>query len=114
MGSSFETSDGHAQAHLRPLRVAMRADQVFEEARNLAHDLPGWTIQSADEARRVIVCRRRKRFLSGESTVTIRCEGPEGVPSTVVHVRSETGGGVLARDKSNVLEFLVPFQRRVG
>ncbi len=113
MSTHFETSEGHAQAHLRPLRVAMRIDAVYEEARDLVHDLPGWSVESADEAAYTLVCTRRKRLLSGGSTITIRCVGPAGVPSAVVHVRSESTGGWIARDKANVLEFLVPFTRRV-
>lgn len=113
MSTQFETSDSHPQSHVRPLRVAMRVDAVFEEARDLVADLPGWSLRRSDDARHVLVCGRRKRLLGGESTITIRCEGPEGVPSTVVHVRSESAGGLLSHDKANVLEFLVPFQRRV-
>lgn len=113
MRAFFETSDSHTQPHLKPLRVAMRVDAVWEAAREQASDLPGWTVVSADEATRRIVCKRRKRLLSGESTITIRCEGPADLPSTVVNVRSETAGGLTARDKANVLEFLVPFERRV-
>lgn len=113
MRAFFETSDTHAQPHLKPLRVAMRIDAVWEAAREQATDLPGWTVLTADEATRRIVCTRRKRFLSGESTITISCEGPADLPSTTVHVRSETSGGIAARDKANVLEFLVPFARRV-
>ena len=114
MRAFFETSDSHAEAHLKPLRVAMRVDAVWEAAREQASDLPGWTVMSADEATRSIVCTRRKRFLSGESTITISCTGPADLPSTAVNVRSETNGGFTARDKANVLEFLVPFARRVS
>jgi hypothetical protein len=114
MRAFFETSDTHAQPHLKPLRVAMRVDAVWEAAREQASDLPGWTIVQADEAARRIVCTRRKRFLSGEATITITCSGPADLPTTTVHVRSETGGGFVARDRANVLEFLVPFARRVS
>ena len=113
MGRSFETSDAHAQFHLKPLRVASRADGVHEEARNMVEDLPHWTIVSADDARRVLTCRREGGLFSAPSTVTITCAGPAELPSTTVHVRSESSGGLLARDRANVLEFLVPFHRRV-
>lgn len=113
MGTHFETSEEHASAHLRPLRVAMRVDAVYAEARDLVHDLPGWSVQRADEAAHTLVCTPRKRLFSGSSTVTIRCTGVAGVPSAVVHVRSESTGGWIARDRANVLEFLVPFARRV-
>ena len=113
MTASFETSDEHAQFHLKPLRVPMRADQVFDEAKDLVVDLSGWSIVRADAEQRVLVCRRSKSVLSSESTITITCQGPEGLPSTVVHVRSESSGGLLSRDRANVLAFMVPFHRRV-
>lgn len=114
MRAFFETSDSHAQPHLKPLRVAMRVDAVWEAAREQVADLPAWTVVQADEAARRIVCTRRKRFLSGESTITISCTGPADLPTTTVNVRSETSGGFTKRDKANVLEFLVPFARRVS
>ncbi len=114
MRAFFETSDSHAQPHFKPLRVAMRADAVWSAAREQAEDLPGWTVVNADENARTVVCKRRKRFLSKEATITITCTGAGDLPSTTVSVRSETIGGFVARDKANVLEFLVPFQRRVS
>jgi hypothetical protein len=113
MGRSFETSEAHASFHLKPLRVASRADGVHEEARNLVEDLPRWSIVSADDARHVLTCRREGGLLSADATVTITCDGPEGIPSTTVNVRSESAGGLVSRDRANVLEFMVPFHRRV-
>ncbi|MBL8859253.1 MAG: hypothetical protein JNL28_12150 [Planctomycetes bacterium] len=113
MRAFFETSDNHSQQHLRPLRVAMRVDAVWEEAKSQVADLPGWSITSADDKQFVLVCKRTKRFLSGDATITIRCEGPTDIPSATVHVRSESAGGIIARDKANIIEFLVPFERRV-
>lgn len=113
MSGSFETHDAHARAELRPVRVPILIDGVFEEARDLAGALPGWTIASVDAERRVIVCRRKGGLLSGDSEITISCSAPEGIPSTTVHVRSTTTGGLLSRDRANVLEFTVPFHRRV-
>jgi hypothetical protein len=113
MGAGFETSDAHANERLRPLRVPIRAEHVFESAREMAADLPGWEVVSCDSARRVLVCRRRGGLLSGTATITIACEGPEDVPTTTVRVRSVSAGGLLARDRARVLEFLEPFHRRV-
>jgi hypothetical protein len=47
--------------------------------------------------------------------VTITVEGPDGIPTSTVHVRSETRGGwpLLASDRRVVLEFMKPFHRRV-
>lgn len=113
MTASFETNDSHAHAQLKLLRVAMRVDQVFEEAKELVEDMPDWAVVTLDAAAHVLVCRRSKGFLSGEARLTITCTGPEDLPSTVVHVRSETTGGIVARDRKNVLAFTVPFHRRV-
>jgi hypothetical protein len=113
MGGSFETADAHAQFHLKPLRVAMRAEDVWSEARNMVEDLRGWSIVSADDERRVLTCARKGGLLSGAARITIACDGPAGIPSTTVHVRSESSGGLVSRDRANVLEFMVPFHRRV-
>jgi hypothetical protein len=113
VGGSFETSEAHAHFHLKPLRVAMRAEDVYSEARNMVEDLRGWSVVAADDARFVLTCARKGGLLAGEAQVTITCEGPAGIPSTTVHVRSATSGGLLSRDRANVLEFMVPFHRRV-
>jgi hypothetical protein len=113
MGRSFETSDSHAQFHSKPLRVAIRVDGVYEEARNMVEDLPHWSIASADDERHVLTCRRDGGLVSGASTVTITCTGPDDLPSTTVNVRSESEGGLFSRDRANVLEFMIPFHRRV-
>jgi phosphoribosylcarboxyaminoimidazole (NCAIR) mutase len=76
-------------------------------------DLPGWTPVSADEDALTVVAEKRGA-LSGTSRITITVDGPEGIPSATVHVHSETTGGLLARDKGHVAEFMTPFQRRVG
>jgi len=113
MGSAFETRDDAPDERLRPLKVPIRSDQVFESAREMVADLDGWEIVSSDERQHVLTCRKRAGLLAGTATITIRCEGPEGLPSTVVHVRSTSEGAVLARDRAHVLEFLTPFHRRV-
>ena len=113
MGGSFETSEAHANFHLKPLRVAVRAEDVYAEARDMVGDLSGWKVVATDDARFVLACARKGGLLSGEAEVTITCEGPAGIPSTTVHVRSVTKGGILSRDRANVLEFMVPFHRRV-
>ncbi|MCY2960052.1 MAG: hypothetical protein NTY35_07790 [Planctomycetota bacterium] len=113
MGAVFETRDDAPDERLRPLRVPIRSDQVFESVREMVADLDGWEVVTADEALRVLTCRKRAGLLGGTATITIRCEGPEGLPSTVVHVRSTSEGAVVARDRAHVLEFLTPFHRRV-
>lgn len=111
--AGFQTSDDHARAELRPLRVAMRREELFAEARTMVEDLPRWTLERADEAALELVARRAAGFLGGGSRVTIRVEGPEGIPSATLHVSSTTEGGLLSNDKNVVLEFMTPFTRRV-
>jgi hypothetical protein len=111
--AGFGTSDGHARAELRPLRVAMRREELFAEARTMVEDLPGWKLERADEDALEIVARRAAGFLGGESTITIRVEGPEGIPSATLNVTSTTAGGLFSSDKNVVLEFMTPFTRRV-
>lgn len=113
MGGSFESDDRHADLSLKPIRVPLRREELFGEAKDMVADLAGWELVSEDPAARVIVCRKRRGILRGESTITIRVDGPEGLPSASVTVRSETRGGLLARDRRNVLEFTRPFHRRV-
>lgn len=113
MGGSFESDDRHADASLNPIRVPMRGEELFGEAKDMVADLPGWELVSEDPAARVLVCRKRGGFLRGESTITVRVDGPEGIPSATVTLRSETRGGLLPRDRQNVQEFARPFHRRV-
>jgi hypothetical protein len=113
MASGFETRDDAPEERLRPLKVPVRSDQVFESAREMVDDLDGWELVEIDVVRRVLTCRKRAGILGGTATITIRCEGPEGLPSTVVHVRSTSSNAILARDRAHVLEFLGPFHRRV-
>ena len=110
---SFETSDEHKSEELRPLRVAVRREDVYAEARSQVADL-GWSVLSADDSALVIRCERRGGLLGGAARVTITVEGPEGIPSATVHVRSESDGSLFSRDRSTVLEFLRPFRRRIG
>ena len=111
--AGFETSDGHARAELRPLRVAMRREELFAEVRTMVEDLPRWTIERADESALELVARRAGGFLAGEAVITLRVEGPDGIPSATLHVASTTQGGLLGNDKNVVLEFMTPFTRRV-
>jgi hypothetical protein len=113
MTGSFATSEQNSHFNLRPLAVASLKQGVYEEAKNLASDLPGWRVLASDDARCSITCERAGGPLSGAATVTITCEGPDGIPSTVVNVRSESKSGLLSRDKKNVLEFMKLFHRRV-
>lgn len=113
MGGSFETSESHSSASLQPLRVPSLQGDIYSAAKEMVEDLSAWSLESADDEARTLVCRRAGGLLSGEATVTITVTGPEGMPSTTVNCRSVSQGGLLSRDKKNVLEFMVPFHRRV-
>jgi hypothetical protein len=111
---SFATDDAHAHPDLKPVRVPIRRETVYEEAVDLAGRLPGWSIASADDRTRVIVCKRSGGLLAPAATITIRVDGPEGLPSATVTCVSESERALFARDRRNVLEFMTPFHRRVG
>ena len=114
MSGSFRTSEGDANPDLRPVRVAQRREEVFSEAKNLAGELPGWRILEADESRGVLVCERAGGILAAASKVTFTFEGPADLPSTTVNALAESSGGILARDRARVLEFMKLLHRRVG
>jgi len=113
MNASFATSDAHAQPGTRPVRVPILKQSVFEEARDLANALPGWRVVSADAGTGTLVCERAGGWFAPRATVTITVAGPEGLPSAEVNCRSESAGGPFARDRRNVREFMLPFERRV-
>ena len=112
--AGFQTSDDQARAELRPLRVAMRREDLFAEARTMVEDLPAWKLERADEDALELHCSRSGGLLGGTAAVTLRVEGPEGIPSSTLHMSSTSSGGLLARDRNVVLEFMTPFARRVG
>ena len=113
MAGSFQTEEGHANERLQPLRVPMRREHLFGAARELVEDLSSWKLDSADEESMTLVCTLEGGFLRGSSRITIRVDGPEEIPNSVVQVQSETEKGLLKRDKANVLEFMVLLHRRV-
>lgn len=110
---SFQTSDSHAAEELRPVRAAALQAGIFDEAKTLVSELPGWKVIKADEASGRIECSKRNGFLCGTSRITITLESPPGIPSTTVNVHSESGGGIFHPDRQNVAQFVRPFHRRV-
>ena len=110
---SFETSDRHAHASCQPIRVPILREEVYQAAREMVEDLSGWSLVRADDERLELHCAKKGGLLGGAARITVTVEGPDGIPSATVNVRSETDGGLLARDKANVTEFTVPFHRRV-
>ena len=86
---------------------------VFEEARTLAAELPGWRVLEADASSGRILCSRENGLLRGRARITISVQSPPGIPSTTVNVQSESSGGLLDSDRANVAQFVRLFQRRV-
>ena len=112
MAGSFQTDDAHGE-DFAPVRAAILSENVFQEAQNLVHDLPGWTLVDVDDAGMVMSCQRKGGLISGASQIIIRCEGPAGLPSCTITVHSTSQGGLRSRDRANVAEFVRPFRRRV-
>ena len=113
MAGSFETSDSHKSQNHQPIRVPTLKGDVYSAAREMVEDLAGWELISEDPESCVLTCRKSGGLLGGSSTITVTVEGPDGIPSTTVNVRSESEGGLVSRDKSNVADFVKPFFRRV-
>jgi hypothetical protein len=111
---AFETNDRESDRLLKPLRVPSRRQAIHQAAKEMVEDLPEWKLVSEDESAGTLTCRREARFLGAPSTITISIQGPDDVPTTTVHVRSVTEGGLLARDRKNVQEFMKLFFRRVS
>lgn len=109
----FETSDQNGSRSLQPVRVPTLKQDIFGQARELCSDLDAWDVVEIDEANLKITCRRSNGFLGGTSHISVWVEGPEGIPSSTTHIRSESTGALLPRDKSNVAEFVKKFTMRV-
>jgi hypothetical protein len=99
--SSFETDDQSARPHHRPVRVAKGKHETYSAAVELCEDL-GWSLVATDPARPSLKCERRNGFLGGKSTIEVWIEGPEGIPSSITHVRSRSEGALFPRDRSIV------------
>ncbi len=113
MSGSFETSDANQSEHHRPLRVPSRREGIWDALKEMVEDLEGWSVVSSDEESRVVVCEKSGGLLAGTSRLTITVEGDAEVPSTTVHAKSTTNGGLIGRDKANVAHFIKLFHRRV-
>lgn len=109
----FETSAEHGKRWHQPVRVPVNKTDVFRSARELVEDLPGWEVRTVDEEDLRIRCERKNGFLGGVSSIEVRVEGPEGIPNSETHCVSESQGGLLSRDRSNVAEFVQKFWMRV-
>ena len=87
---AFETSEQHSHQNQRPVRVPTLKGDIYNAAVEMAEDLDGWEVLSKDDAELKLTCRRPGGFLKGTATITVWVEGPDGMPSSTVHVRSET------------------------
>lgn len=110
---SFETSESHANRWHQPVRVPQHKSGIYGSAKEMVEDLPGWTVDAVDDDKLEIHCTRANGALGGTSKIVVRVEGPEGIPNSSTHCRSESSGGLFSRDKKNVAEFIQKFWMRV-
>ena len=110
---SFETNDQHSSEFHRPIRLPVRRENIWGALKEMVADMQGWEVASMDDDSLVAVVKKSGGLMSGNSTMTIRVEGLEDVPSTTVHASCETSGGLLGRDKGHVADFIRVFHRRV-
>ena len=109
----FETSLDHSSRWHQPVRVPVGKQDVFHAAKEMVDDLPGWKILSVDDDALTLSCEAGGGLLGGTSRITIRVEGPDGIPNSETHCISESTGGLLSRDKSRVAEFVKKFWMRM-
>jgi len=110
---AFETSESASSRNHQPVKVPISKQNIFGAAKEMCDDLDAWNIVSTDEESLTIVCEKKNGLLGGTSRITVRVEGPDGIPSSTTCVRSESSGALLARDKANVAEFIRKFSMRV-
>lgn len=110
---AFETQDSHSKRWHQPVRVPQNKGDVFGSAKELIDDLEGWDVERVDEDAMTIHATRKNGLLGGTSRITVRVEGPEGIPNSATHCASESSGGLLNRDKANVAEFIQKFWMRM-
>lgn len=111
--ASFRTTDDESDAVLRPMRVAVRREDVFAEAKDMVADLAAWKLVREDAERLELHCERAGGLLMSAAQVRIRVEGPDGIPSATLTLECDSSG-LFARAKQVAREFLEPFRRRVG
>ncbi|MFT4540955.1 MAG: hypothetical protein ACI841_002216 [Planctomycetota bacterium] len=109
----FETSEESSSRWHQPVRVPTSKDNIFGAAKEMCEDLDGWTVLSIDESAFTIDCECKGGMLAGDSKIQVRIEGPDGIPSSTTHVRSESSGGMMSKDKKYVSEFIKKFTMRV-
>jgi hypothetical protein len=113
MASSFETSDAHSGEFQRPIRVATRREHIYAAAKEMVDDMKGWTLDRADDEAMVLHCTKKGGALGGTSAIQVVIEGSTEVPSTTVNCSCSTEGGLMARPKATVEEFMKLFFRRI-
>lgn len=108
----FQTDAAAGSKWHRPVAVPQGKEGVFGSVRELLDDLPGWSVTDVDEAAWTVRVSKPNGFLGGTSRITIRVDGPDGIPSSETHVTSESEG-LLSRDKKNVATFVRKLFMRV-
>ena len=113
MASSFETSPSHPSTYQQPIQVATRKEYIFTSAKEMVVDMKGWVLDTIDEETMTICCTKKGGVLGGTSKITVVVDGSVEHPSTTVNCKVETEGGLMARPKKTVEEFIKLFFRRV-
>lgn len=109
----FSTQDDHPGRWHQPVSVPVNKADAFSAAVEMVEDLDGWSKPEIDRDALSLTCTVKGGLLSKESTVRVWTEGPDGIPSSSTHCRSESSGGLLPRDKKNVAEFIRKLYMRI-
>jgi hypothetical protein len=113
MTSSFETSLSHSSTYQQPIQVATRKEYIYASAKEMVEDMKGWVLETADDENMTLHCTKKGGALGGTSTITVTVDGSVEHPSTTVDCKIVTEGGLLARPKKMVEEFMKLFFRRI-
>ena len=109
----FSTQDDHPGRWHQPVSVPVNKTDAFGAAIEMVEDLESWSKPEIDQDALSLTCTVAGGLFSKESTVRVWCEGPDGIPSSSTHCRSESNGGLLPRDKKIVAEFIRKLYMRI-
>jgi len=109
----FSTQDDHPGRWHQPVSVPVNKVDAFSAAIEMVEDLEGWSTPQIDKEALTLTTTAPGGFLSKSSQIRVWCEGPDGIPSSSTHCKSESTGGLLPRDKKNVAEFMRKLYMRI-
>ena len=99
MQQQISSGDGDIQVSIRvgchygP--VVQEQNDIFGAAQEMCADLDGWKVVKVDEDALTITCEKANGLLGGTSTIEVKVDGPDGIPSSTTSVRSESKGGIF-------------------